>query len=506
MRSKRTFYNIFSSLLLKIVIIINGLIIPNIIIKNFGSNVNGLISSITQFLGYITLLEAGVGPVIKSLLYKPIAQNDLKQVSNILIASEKFFRNIALIFICYLFLFSIIYPNIINTEFSFIYVFSLILILSISTFAEYYFGIVYNLFLQAQQKNYVVSIIQIITYILTILGVIILIKLNFSIHIVKLFSCLILLLRPLLQYIYVCKKCNFKINNYNSNYKLKNKWDGLAQHIVAVVHNNTDVAVLTIFSTLSEVSVYSIYYLIVSGIKSIIQAFTGGIDAIFGDMIAKKEDENLNVKFELYEILYDIIITIFYSCTLLLIVPFVSVYTQNINDTNYIRPLFGTLLVISEFIWAIRLPYSTITLAAGHFKETKVGAWIEAITNLLISIILVHKLGIIGVAIGTIIAMTIRTIEFVFHTNKYILKRNIWKSLKKIILIIIETLLIIKFSHFIFDVNITSYLDWIKYSIIIFSISLLVVSVMNLIFYKKQLKKCVKIFKNILNKKGRKND
>ena len=97
-----------------------------------------------------------------------------------------------------------------------------------------------------------------------------------------------------------------------------------------------------------------------------------------------KEDENLNVKFELYEILYDIIITIFYSCTLLLIVPFVSVYTQNINDTNYIRPLFGTLLVISEFIWAIRLPYSTITLAAGHFKETKVGAWIEAITNLLI--------------------------------------------------------------------------------------------------------------------------
>ena len=243
-----------------------------------------------------------------------------------------------------------------------------------------------------------------------------------------------------------------------------------------------------------------------SGIKSIIQAFTGGIDAIFGDMIAKKENENLNVKFELYEILYDMVITVFYSCTLLLIVPFVSVYTQNINDTNYIRPLFGTLLVISEFIWAIRLPYSTITLAAGHFKETKVGAWIEAITNLLISIILVHKLGIIGVAIGTIIAMTIRTIEFVFHTNKYILKRNIWKSLKKIILIILETLLIIKFSDFIFKINITSYLEWIKYSIIIFSISLLVVVIMNLIIYKEQLKTCGKIFRNILNKKGAKND
>ena len=68
------------------------------------------------------------------------------------------------------------------------------------------------------------------------------------------------------------------------------------------------------------------------------------------------------------------------------------------------------------------------------------------------SLIFVKKFGIIGVTIGTIVGMTIRTIEFVFHTNKYILKRNIFVNLKKISLIILETIIIAflanKFSIF----------------------------------------------------------
>lgn len=60
--------------MLQITILICGFIVPKVIITNFGSNVNGLVSSITQFLAYITLLEAGMGPVVKSALYGPIAK------------------------------------------------------------------------------------------------------------------------------------------------------------------------------------------------------------------------------------------------------------------------------------------------------------------------------------------------------------------------------------------------------------------------------------------------
>lgn len=504
MRSKKAIINIIMTLLLQLVAIIYGFIIPKVIITSFGSNVNGLISSITQFLAYIALLESGVGPVIKASLYKPIANKDKKEIVNVLKASEKFFKTISYIFIAYLLILAFIYPLLVSTEFSYVYTLSLVIIISISTFAEYYFGMTYKLYLQAEQKTYVISAIQIITYIFSIAVIVILAKLKCSIHLIKLISGFIFVLRPVMQNIYVKKKYQININAADNDYKLKNKWDGLAQHIAAVIHGNTDITILTIFSNLIEVSVYSTYYLVVKGVNSIMQAFTGGIDASFGDMIAKEEQENLNRKFNIYEVFYFTTATIIYTCTIILIIPFISVYTKGITDANYIRPTFGMLLVLSEFIWAVRLPYSSITLAAGHFKETKKGAWIEAITNIVLSIVLVFKYGIVGVAIGTLIAMLIRTIEFVYHTNKYILNRNIFESIKKIIVIIIEALLIIFLSRYLPNINIISYLTWIEYALLVSILSVIIVLLINAIVYRNEFKEMKKIIENIFKERSKK--
>ena len=142
MRSKKAVKNIITSLLQQVVTVICGLIVPRAIIGSFGSSVNGLVSSITQFLGYITLLEAGIGPVIKSALYKPIAKKDKTQIEKILKASQRFFRVISGIFIIYLIVLCFVYPLIVSTEFETGYTISLIIIIAISTFAEYLFGMV----------------------------------------------------------------------------------------------------------------------------------------------------------------------------------------------------------------------------------------------------------------------------------------------------------------------------------------------------------------------------
>ena len=113
-------------------------------------------------------------------------------------------------------------------------------------------------------------------YILSITSIIILVKLSAPIHIIKLISGLIFILRPLLQNYYVKKKYNINLHDADNNYKIKNKWDGLAQHIAAVIHGNTDITLITIFSTLSEVSVYSIYSMVVLGVKKIVYIFTSG--------------------------------------------------------------------------------------------------------------------------------------------------------------------------------------------------------------------------------------
>ena len=488
MRSKNAIKNIATNLLLQIVVLLYGFIVPKIIISNFGSNVNGLISSINQFLGYIVLLESGFGPVVTASLYKPIAQKNKDEIANILYTAERFFKKISYIFISYIIIMCLLFPLIVSNDFSYVYTFLLIIIISISTFAEYFFGMTYKLFLQANQKLYIISLVQIITYIISITITIILTVLNSNIHIIKLLSGLIFVIRPIFLNIYVKRKYAISFEKIDKNYKLKQKWDGLAQHIAAVIHSNTDVTLLTLFTNLSEVSVYSVYFLVVKGLKSLIQSFTGGLDSTFGDMIARKEIDNLNKKFDLYEILYTTICTILFSCAIILIVPFVTVYTYGINDAQYIRYSFGSLIVISEFIWAIRLPYSSITLAAGHFKETRVGAWIECFTNIIISIVLVWKFGIVGVTIGTIVAMTIRTIEFIYHTNKIILHRSLFFSLKKIGIVIIDTIIVVLICRFIPYFDNISYFNWIINSIMVLLVSFIVTFSINSIIYKDKIK------------------
>ena len=130
MRSKKAFLNISSNFMLQIITILYGFIVPKIIITNFGSDINGLISSITQFLAYISLLESGFGPVVKATLYKPLSKKDNKEIANILKTSEKFFRNIAKVFIIYIIALCFIYPLIINNNFDKVFTISLILIIS----------------------------------------------------------------------------------------------------------------------------------------------------------------------------------------------------------------------------------------------------------------------------------------------------------------------------------------------------------------------------------------
>ena len=57
MKDKRVFFNVVSSILLQILVMICGFIVPKVIMQSYGSSVNGLVTSITKFLAYILLLE-----------------------------------------------------------------------------------------------------------------------------------------------------------------------------------------------------------------------------------------------------------------------------------------------------------------------------------------------------------------------------------------------------------------------------------------------------------------
>lgn len=488
MRKKKALYNFVTSVALQIASIVCGLIVPRLIISTYGSDINGLINSITQFLAYITLLESGFGPVILSALYKPIADNDKLKVEKLLKFTESFFRKISYIFLIYIILLCFIYPHIINSDYDNIFTVSLIIIISLSTFSEYFFGLTNSIYLQADQKKYVISIIRFITTIINTLIICLLVKLNFSIIIVKLSTALIYASRPIVLSLYVKKKCQIDLSKVKEKEKIKERWDGLSQHIAGTIYSNTDVTLLSLFSKMSEVSVYSVYNLVLTSVKNFVSILTDSVQAGFGDMIAKDETTNLNNKFNIYEFLYFTTITVVYSCTAVLIVKFVNIYTRGITDANYVRTIFSLILVSAVFVHAVKSIYNSLAFTAGKFKETHKGSWVEAFSNLLISFCLVFKYGIVGVAIGSLVSVLIRCFEFMIFTSKKILKRDLKKTFINVFLCFFQYISIYLICNNIINFNVTSYFDWFLSAIVVGLISVFIVVPLNIIFYKNEFR------------------
>ena len=186
-----------------------------------------------------------------------------------------------------------------------------------------------------------------------------------------------------------------------------------------MVLGETDVVLLTFFSTYQNVSIYSVYFLVVSGINKLVMTAISGLESFWGNMLAKEEYDLLKKTFISFEALIHAGVTFLFVSTSVLIAPFVSVYVKGLEDsTMYYLPVFGTLLALAYGVQSLRIPYFRIIKAAGHYKETQNGSFISMILNILISVILVFKFQLVGVAIGTLVAMLYHTVYFAWYLRK----------------------------------------------------------------------------------------
>ena len=485
-RGKKLALNTSTSLILQLTNLISGLILPRLILGAFGSDVNGLVNSITQFLGVITLLDLGVGAVVQSSLYKPLAENDTTTISKIYVSANKFFKRLALMLLCYVVVLLVIYPLIINNNFDYWYSASLIGAICISSFAQYYFGIVNSLLLNAHQKGYIQYTAQIVTIILNTLACAVLIYSGGSIQIVKLTTSLIFLIRPLFLVWYVRTHYNINTKITYSEEPIKQKWNGMAQHFAAYVLQGTDNIVLTLFSTLANVSIYSVYNFVVIGVKTAFLSMTNGFQSIMGEMIAKNEKQQLSRFFSYVEWLLHTGTTLVFGCTGILLVSFVQVYTNGITDADYIQPLFAVLITVANAGHCLRLPYNLLILAAGHYKQTQSNYIIAMILNIVISIATVKIWGLVGVAIGTLVAMIYQTVWMAWYDSKNIINWP-FKNFLKQSGVDITTVIIASLVTFKIPMLSVSYSAWIVQALEVFICWLIIVLLVNYIFYREKI-------------------
>ena len=481
---KKLKLNTLASLIYEVVSIACGFILPRLILGEYGSNINGLINSITQFIGIITFLDLGVGKVVQSALYKPLAEKDKDQISRVIVSAGKFFKNIARIMLCYILVLIAIYPAISGHRFEWLYSAVLIAVMSISSFAQYYYGIVNGLLLTADQKGYIQYTVQTVTLILNTLACVVLIRCGVSIHVVKLATSLIFLIRPVYLAWYVRRHYDI---DYHIRYReepIKQKWNGLAQHISYVVLNNTDTIVLTVFGTFSDVSVYAVYHLVVYGVKRLFTSMMNGIESYLGNLWAKEDEKQLQSAFSWTEWLIHTGSVFLFGCTGFLILPFIQCYTKGITDAEYIQPLFAALIVIAHACHCLRLPYNIMIFASGHYKQTQSNYIIATMINILISVAFVKAWGLIGVAIGTLVSMLYQTIWMAVYCAKNLVKRSIAAFSKQLMVDILTVCIywLVPLPRLLTNIN---YFSWLRLAALTAIIFLSISAGMNFLLYKQ---------------------
>lgn len=490
---RRALLNISTSILLQITAMISGLVIPRAILHYFGSETNGLIASINQFLGYISLLEGGLGSVILAALYSPLLKRDNHKISAVLNASMQFFKKIAYVFILYCCILGVFYPVFISSSFNWNYIFSITLILAVALFSQYYFAIAYKLLLQADQKVYIVYILQILTYIVNLLLTLGVLFLFPSIHIVKLVSALAYAIQPIFLQYYVKRHYQLYPEEKPDESALSQRWDCFGQNLAYFIHSNTDIAILTLFLSLKMVSVYSVYFMVVKSVRSLIMSVSSAFTPILGRCLAGDDKEKTDRCIDSFELCMYMVATIVFGCCLSMLDSFVSLYTHGINDANYYQPVFGALLILSEFVYCVREPYIETVYSKGHFKQTVKSAYIEAGINIIISVCLVKKFGLIGVAAGTLAGMIVRMVYQIVYIQKHIVfrpYRNSFKSAGISAIVLISGYIVTKKIFSIQEVHVT---EWVRNGIFSFIIYLTICVIMNLLFHRKQT--CMLVFK-----------
>ena len=496
-RMKRAGINAMSTVANQLVVTIIGIIVPWVMISNFGSIAYGATTSIAQFLGYITLFEGGIGRVARGALYKPLADGNNKEISRVYYAIKRFFAVLGIAFIGYTLILAFGYYEIADvSEYTREYIFALVIAIAIGKFAEYMGGITNITLLNADQRQYVVNAVAIFSSILNVALIVILANSGVDILWVKLVSSFVFVLKPILFTIYVRKK--YRLKKTKEKAVLKNKITGMAQHVAYVVQNSIDVLILTILSDLTYVAVYSVYNLIASSLRNITTSFTGGMEAVFGNMIAKDEHETLLSTYRRYKFILTVLTVALFGTATATILPFVAIYTWKATDADYLQPTFAIILLLSYAINCVILPCFNLPIAANQLKKSQWGAYTEAGINLVVSCVLVFWNPLIGVAVGTLVSSIFKSIYYIIYSGKNILKIGVFRMLFEFVITILVLTAVSVVGMIVIDkMLIDSYIQWILCGIVTVIIMGAIGIILGALMYPDQFKSTAR---KLLNK------
>ena len=420
-RTKNTVRNIKAGVIYQIVSIVLPFINRTAILYILGAEFTGLNGLFMSILHVLNIAELGFNSAIVYNLYKPVADNDIQKINEIVSLLKKLYNIIGtFIFIVGLvlmpflpYLISGSYPSEIN-----IYLLYLLYLIN-SVLSYFLFAYKESLIIANQRKDIadnIRTLINITRYIFQLI-VLIVFK-NFYLYV---FVSIIgtILTNIMINYSVSRRFPYFRDVKTNAKVPsdIKKQVGGLMiGKLGDICRNSFDNLIISAFFGLTLVAIYGNYYYIYSSLTAIMLVISNSMSASIGNSIVEKsEDQNYRYLLAFSQ-LFAVILGICTTCLLTLYQPFMKIWVGN----KLILPFFDMVLFcIYFYLVNINDVRNQFISGNGMWDKLKQSYILEAFANLFLNIILGKLLGITGVIIATIITI------FVFNylqRNKILFK------------------------------------------------------------------------------------
>ena len=382
--------------------------------------VNGLFSNL---LGMLSLAELGIGQAISFSLYKPLAENDTRKVQQII----NFYRNayrIVAASVTVIGLGIMPFLDIIIRDADGIENLRLIYIIYLFNTVTSYLLTYKTTLLSADQRGYIITNINTVIQIVTSVSQIIVLVFFHDFILYLIMGAVVQLAGKILQnyatgryYPYIREKNTEKLPKEDRQL-IFTKIKGMMLHKLGdVAINQTDSIITSAFVSIVSVGLVSNFNTVINFVNSVISSFFNATVAGFGNIIATEAPEKRLLIYRKY----DYLAFLFYGwsviCLYCLLTPFVTIW---IGRKMLVDSTTVTLLCLNYYFAGMRVPLGSVKSAAGVYEQDWWCPIVQAVVNIVVSIVGAILWGLKGVYIGTLVSSFVPNLVRPYIVYKYV--------------------------------------------------------------------------------------
>lgn len=365
--------------------------------------INGLF---TNVLGVLSFTELGIGTAMNFSLYKPVADGNLEKIKSLMRVYKEAYRVIALIVTLLGLLLLPFLPYIIKGTEGIDNLSLYYLIFLFNTVTSYFVTYKYGL-VNAEQKGYILTNIDFVGRLGIGIAQIaaLLVYKNFLFYLLA--QLIISLLQKVFTSFYINKQYPYLLEktvqplDEDEKKRLKTNIKALIIHKLGEISvYQTDNIIISVFLNVGIVGFVSNYNLVLTAATAFLSIAFNSVTASLGNLIATESRER---QLEILQVYQFVGFWLYGFATIGFFVLFQPFITLWIGEKNLIDSFSLALILIDNYLKGERIVVNNFKMAGGIFDQDKFIALIQAIVNLIVSVIAVKFIGLPGVYIGTLV-------------------------------------------------------------------------------------------------------